>query len=265
MATATDFAFIGCGNMGMAILRGALRAGEVRAEGTLVVEALPERRAEAAALGVRVTSAPEDARAARSLILAVKPQHFEGIAPALRVPVPRLVVSVMAGWSAASLSRALGGARVVRAMPNLPAQIGLGVTALAPAADVAAEDAARVERLFTGVGQTVRVREADLDAVTAVSGSGPAYLFLLAEAEIAAARGLGLEERAARELVTRTILGAATLLAQDDRTPEAWRAAVTSKGGTTEAALRVFEDAGLGAMVARALQAARDRAAELGR
>jgi pyrroline-5-carboxylate reductase len=251
--------------MGMAVLRGALAAGALRAADTLVVEASAERRAEAAALGARTSADPAEAAEARALLLAVKPQHFEHVAPALRAAPLRLVVSVMAGWSIATLGRMLGGARVVRAMPNLPAQIGLGVTALAAGGDMPAAMLAEVERLFGCVGRTLRVREEDLDAVTAVSGSGPAYLFLLAEAEIAAAIGMGLDPDAARALVTETLLGAATMLARGPHAAGDLRAAVTSRGGTTEAAVRVLEDARFREGIARALAAARDRAAELGR
>jgi len=123
---------------------------------------------------------------------------------------------------------------------------------------------ALVERLFGGVGRTVRVREDQLDAVTAVSGSGPAYLFLLAEAEVAAAEALGFDARTARALVTGTIEGAAAMLAASAESPAALRAQVTSKGGTTEAALAVFERDGFMPMVQRALEAARDRGAALG-
>ncbi len=275
--------------MGMAVLRGALQQGVVKAAETLVVDASADRRAEARSLGAAVSESVEDARLMPRIMLAVKPQSFAGVAAALRggdgsggragavarasagavtgasaSPLAdRLVISVMAGWSSASIAIALGDARVVRTMPNLPAQIGLGMTAIAPAADVAPEDLAFVERLFEGVGRTIRVHEDQLDAVTAVSGSGPAYLFLLAEAEIAAAKRLGLDGHTAHALVTQTLLGASTMLSRSAQSAAELRAAVTSKGGTTEAALREFEAANLRDTVNQALTAARDRAAEL--
>ncbi|MBL9141460.1 MAG: pyrroline-5-carboxylate reductase [Phycisphaerae bacterium] len=267
MPSAPTFAFLGCGNMGMAVLRGALHHGVLQAADTLVVDASAERRAEARGLGAHVSDSVHDARSIGRVMLAVKPQHFEAVAAALRgdAPIRRLVISVMAGWSASSIAIALGDASVVRTMPNLPAQIGMGMTAIAAAPDVAPGDLAFIERLFEGVGRTVRVHEDQLDAVTAVSGSGPAYLFLLAEAEIAAAKDLGLDDHTAHALVTQTLLGAATMLSRSVQSPADLRVAVTSKGGTTEAALHVLENARLRETVAHALAAARDRGAALGR
>jgi pyrroline-5-carboxylate reductase len=268
MAQSPAFAFIGCGNMGMAVLRGALSSGALRSHSTLVVEASPERRQQAADLGVKVSDAVRSAAAVPRMVLAVKPQSFEVVAAELqRSPdsTPPLVISIMAGWSAQSIQNALSGARVVRTMPNLPAQIGLGMTGVAPAADVSVEEATFVERLFAGVGRTVRVREDQLNAVTAVSGSGPAYLFLLAEAEIAAGVKLGLDENSARAMVMQTLLGAATMLAAGPHSAEQLRAAVTSKGGTTQAALDVFARRGFTDAVEEAMNAASERGRALGR
>lgn len=270
MSGEPTFAFLGCGNMGMAVLRGALASGALRADTTLVVEASAERRAQAQALGVRTSAGAAGAAGCTQFLLAVKPQHFEAVASELPAAPPlgdgsRLAISLMAGWSSESISSRLGDARVVRTMPNLPAQVGRGVTAIAASILATPDDVALVERLFGGVGRTVRVREDQLDAVTAVSGSGPAYLFLLAEAEVAAAQALGFDAQTARALVTGTIEGAAAMLAASAESPAALRAQVTSKGGTTEAALAVFERDGFMPMVQRALEAARDRGAALGR
>lgn len=254
----------------MAVLRGALDSGALRAASTMVVEASAERRAQAQALGVRTSAGAAGAAGCAQFLLAVKPQHFEALAselPAVSLQGggSRLAISLMAGWSSESISHMLGGARVVRTMPNLPAQIGRGVTAIAASPTASTDDMALVERLFGGVGRTVRVREDQLDAVTAVSGSGPAYLFLLAEAQVAAAEAMGFDSQAARALVAGTIEGAAAILAASAESPAALRAQVTSKGGTTEAALAVFERDGFKPMVQRALEAARDRGAALGR
>ncbi len=268
MAQTPAFAFIGCGNMGMAVLRGALSSGALHSQSTLVVEASSERREQAAELGVQVSHTVSAAATTPRLLLAVKPQAFEDLAAELQRPTgsaPPLVISIMAGWSSQSIQSAIPGARVVRTMPNLPAQIGLGVTGVAPAADVAAEETAFVERLFASVGRTVRVREDQLNAVTAVSGSGPAYLFLLAEAEVQAGVKLGLDEHSARAMVAQTLLGAATMLAVGPHSAEHLRAAVTSKGGTTQAALDVFAQRGFATTVADAMTAASERGRSLGR
>ncbi len=261
------FAFVGCGNLGGAILARAVGSGALDAARTLVCESDPARRAQAAALGARVSADAADARGARTLLLAVKPQSF-GDAAARLAPLPgdALVISVMAGWGSAAIRQALGGAaRVVRAMPNTPVQVGCGMTAIAAGAGALEADVAEAERVFGAVGRTVRIPEELIDAAVAAGGSGPAYLFLLAEAQEAGARALGLDAVTARAMTVQTILGAAQLLAQDGRDAAALRAAVTSKGGTTAAAIAVLEQRGFAQAVADAMRAARDRSAELGK
>jgi pyrroline-5-carboxylate reductase len=262
-----DTAFIGCGNLGMAILSRALRAGVLVPSSTLVVERDAGRRGEAEALGARATMDAADARSARTVVLAVKPQHFEEAARALGALDPdTCVVSVMAGWSSAAIRASLGGAvRVVRAMPNTPAQVGLGMTAIAPGAGARPEDVRAAERLFSAVGAVAEIREEEIDAAVAAVGSAPAYLFLLAEAQVAAARAMGIDADTARTMTAETMLGAATLLARDGRSAGELRAAVTSAGGTTAAAIRVFEERGFAATVAAAMEAARARSVELGK
>lgn len=256
-----DLAVVGCGNMGLAIVRGALAASIVRPERVLVIDASKEARERAAALGVRIASDLTKARGAAHLLLAVKPQSVSDVARSIApLPPSREVVSVVSGWSCARIAAALGMPtpdRVVRAMPNLGASIGRSVTALAGSSDFA-------ERLFRSIGDVVPVPESLLDAVTAVSGSGPAYAFLLAESMIDAARALGFDEPTANRLVIGTLEGAAALLRADDRSPKAWRAAVTSKGGTTEAAARVWNERGVPKAIVDAIRAAHARAGELG-
>jgi pyrroline-5-carboxylate reductase len=264
-ATPFELAVLGFGAMGSAVLRGALAADLVRPESVLVVEPDAARRGQAAELGCRTGADPTDAAAARILLVAVKPQSFAELAPSLRRRARRtLVLSVMAGISGARIAEAVGaGHAVVRAMPNMPARIRCGVTALSTSVGAEEKDLAEAERLFAGVGETVRVPERLLDAVTATSGSGPAYLYLMAEAWETAARDLGLEADVARRLVRGTILGAARLLAEDGADPVSLRAAVTSKGGTTAAAIESLERSGLRAAMRDAIVAAALRAAEL--
>jgi len=260
-------AYVGCGNLGMAILSRAVACGAIEAATTVVVERDAARREQAAALGVRTSDDPADARLAATVVLAVKPQSFAEAARAIgSLGEGQLAVSVMAGHSSSSIRAALGGrVRVVRAMPNTPAQVGMATTAVAAGAGASADDLAQVRRIFGAVGRTVEIPERLMDGAVAVVGSGPAYLFLLAEAEIDAAVAMGIEPGAAREMVTGTLLGAATLLASDGRGAGELRAAVTSAGGTTAAALKVFDERGFAAAVGAAMEAARARSAELSR
>jgi len=262
---------VGFGNLGQAISRGAIASGLAAPSEIGAIDPEPDQRARAAALGLRT---PEVAQVAECeiVLLAVKPQRFAEAASAL-APVAAggpLVVSVMAGIRSEAIRSALGGeARVVRAMPNTPAAIGRGVTAIASDAAVAPSDLAAAEQLFASVGKTVRVAEAHFDAVTAVSGSGPAFLFRFLEAWRAAAEGLGLPEDTARVLARGTLVGAAAMLDETGEEPQVLRARVTSKGGTTAAGLARMEDAtaregGIDALMAETLHAARDRATELG-
>jgi pyrroline-5-carboxylate reductase len=259
--------FVGCGNLGMAILSRAVRAGVLVPAQTVVVEHDAGRRAEAASMGVHATAEGSAARGARTVLLAVKPQHFEDAARAIGpLTDATCVVSVMAGWSSAAIRAALGnGPRVLRAMPNTPAQVGMAMTAIARGAGATTADLAHATRLFSAVGSTCEIREDQIDAAVAAVGSAPAYLFLLAEAQIAAAVRMGIEPETARRMTTQTMLGAATLMATGERTPHELRAAVTSAGGTTAAAVRVFEERGFMGAVGEAMDAARARSAELGR
>jgi pyrroline-5-carboxylate reductase len=205
---------------------------------------------------------------AATWVLAVKPQVLrdmcEALAPLARASRP-LVVSVAAGITVKQLQRWLGGdIAVVRCMPNTPALLGAGVTGLYASPQVDADGRDRAETLLAAAGRTVWLDdEAKMDAVTAVSGSGPAYVFLLAEAMQAAADAEGLPADAARTLVLQTILGAARMLTEGDADATELRRRVTSPGGTTQAAIEVFEAGGFGALVARAIGAATQRGRQL--
>lgn len=197
------------------------------------------------------------------ILLAVKPQVFRGVAAELGDVRSRPVQSVMAGVTTAAIRAALGGgARVVRLMPNTPASVRMGVTGLCAGEGATEEDVARAERLFLAVGDVVRVPEDLMDAVTAVSGSGPAYVFYLAEALESAAINAGLDPPTASRLVRGTLAGAARLLA-DGTDPAALRAAVTSKGGTTQAACEVLDARAVRGAIIEAVRAATARGAVL--
>ena len=202
---------------------------------------------------------------AEAVVLACKPQQFAAITPELAEAARgKLVLSILAGTPLSRLSSKFNHARnVVRTMPNTPGQIGAGVTAFAPLRELSEKDNLIVENTLSSLGNYHEVDEADLDAVTALSGSGPAYVFEFAAALREAAISAGLDEDLADALAIDTLLGAAMLLAESEETPEALRDAVTSPGGTTAAALKVFEDGGFRDLVDRAIAAAKARSLEL--
>ena len=261
-------AFIGGGNMASALIGGLLRSGAVP-ERILIVEPFEAQRQKLAqAFGVQAQAAP-DARlaAASTVVWAVKPQLFaEAAAPCAAHIADALQLSVMAGIRSEAIVKASGAERVVRAMPNTPALIGQGIAGLyaRPAVDAAAR--AGIEALFAPTGASLWVaQEDDLDAVTALSGSGPAYVFYFLEAMVQAAAEMGLSPEQGRLLAQSTFAGAAALAMQSPLSPTALREQVTSKGGTTHAAVTALDAAGVKAAFVKALHAARDRAAELGR
>jgi len=201
------------------------------------------------------------------LVLAVKPQQMQAACQSLRPFVAgQLVISIAAGMRLADISRWLGGhERLVRVMPNTPALIGSGVTGLYALPGVSEAERLGAERIMHAVGSTVWVNdEAQIDAVTAISGSGPAYVFLFIEALQQAAAELGFSPKQVRQLSIETVLGAAKLAERSEEPASALRERVTSKGGTTEAALRVMTERGLKEAVIAGIKAAKERGAELG-
>lgn len=262
-------AFIGGGNMASALIGGLVSAGRAPA-GIAVVEPDPaqrERLLRAHAVSAW-PAADERLAAARTVVWAVKPQFFALAAAPCAAHVARaLQVSVMAGIRSDAIVAASGSARVVRAMPNTPALIGQGIAGLYARPEVDAEGRAQVDALFAPTGAALWVeREDDLDAVTAISGSGPAYVFYFIEAMVQAAVEFGLDADQGRQLAEHTFAGAAALAQRSPASsPQALREQVTSKGGTTHAAISALDAAGVKAAFVRALHAARDRAWELGR
>jgi pyrroline-5-carboxylate reductase len=264
-----EIAFVGGGNMARALIAGLIAAGHPP-ECLGAVEPDAARRAALGSdLGVR-TAATATALVAQAdtVVLAVKPQVLKsvatGLAPLLRRPAP-LVVSIAAGVRLAALRAWLGPQPpLVRCMPNTPALVGAGVTALYAPPTVAPALRARAQQVLAAVGETLWVDDEDaLDAVTAVSGSGPAYFFALMEALEAVGTDLGLSAEVSRTLAVHTARGAGLLAAQGDAGPAALRAQVTSPGGTTEAALRVLASGGFEALLGRAVHAAAARSREL--
>jgi pyrroline-5-carboxylate reductase len=261
--------FLGGGNMASAMIGGLINHGQDIND----IKAVEIDAATAGALTARwklaVHSSLEPAlKDASTLILAVKPQQLPQALAGLPRPDPSLrVISIAAGISTTTLSQLLQGHRnIVRVMPNTPALIQQGVTALYALPEVSAEDRLNAQSLMRSVGSTLWLEKEDqMDAVTAVSGSGPAYVFLLVEAMLAAAQQQGLGADLARTLVLDTVKGAALLAAQSSETPQALRQRVTSKGGTTEAAIGVLEQKGFQQALAEAIAAATQRSQQLGR
>ncbi|MCO5061981.1 MAG: pyrroline-5-carboxylate reductase [Kiritimatiellae bacterium] len=258
--------FIGAGNMAEALVRGLVKSG-VPPQSVTVTDLREERRDYfRASFGVSASADNcEAVRGAGVVVLAVKPQQFAAVLESLKGAAPgALIISIAAGITTGRIEAALGsGTRVVRVMPNTPALVGAGVSALCAGASAGSDDLAVAERLLAAVGATVRVEEAQMDAVTAVSGSGPAYIFRVMEAMEQAGVALGLSAGVARELVLGTVLGAARLAQESGRAPSELREQVTSKGGTTEAALRVLNERDLVGAFSAALAAAAARSREL--
>jgi len=266
---------VGGGKMGGALLGGLLRAGWAGAEDLAVLEPLPERRAEleAAHPGLRAYAAPEpgllDEGGGDRLtgaVLAVKPDAAEGAARALGATGVTRVLSIVAGVSAARLEVALGGEPVVvRAMPNAPALVEAGVTAMAGGSFATSRDLAWAEHVLSAVGAVVRLPERLLDAVTGLSGSGPAYFFLVVEALVEAGVQMGLSRQDSRTFVVETMAGSAALLKETGQEPEALRAMVTSPAGTTAAGIRTLEARAVRSAFMEAVAAATERARNMHR
>lgn len=257
---------VGCGNMGEAYARSFRKYGLVKAEDLLLVVRSDARQDRLALLG-KVTTAITPAIGASDLVIvAVKPQDFGTIAPDLSNSLrpEQVVLSIMAGITIDRLRTGLRHATVVRAMPNSPAQIGLGITAYATGRDLSMMQTLAVEQLLNSTGRAVHLAdESLLDAVTALSGSGPAYFFHIIRSMIDSGVRAGLEPHVANALVKQTMLGSYHLLEHADHTPEELIRAVTSKGGTTEAAFKVLLSEDLAGTLDRAIAAATTRAKEL--
>lgn len=260
-------AFIGGGNMAQAMLSGWLRQGVPAAQIHVVEPLAPTRQQLQQAHGVHChASADALPGDTRLLVWAIKPQVFEEVASPLAGRFGHaLHLSVAAGVRSDSMARWLQSERIVRAMPNTPALVGLGQTGLFARAAVHAPERDHIEQLMQAIGQTIWVaQETLLDAVTAVSGSGPAYVFYFIEAMVSAGVRMGLSAEQAHQLAVGTFVGAAELARSSNDSPAVLRDKVTSKGGTTYAAISRMQSDGLADLIAAALQAAHQRSIELG-
>jgi len=260
--------FIGTGNMGEALIRGLLRAGVAEPAQVLGSDPRPERRAELVEkYGFRATADNREvAREADILVLSVKPQVMERVLEEIgpTIHAHALVVSIAAGVPIAAIESRLPQARVIRTMPNTPALVGAGATAIAMGGHATDADVEAARRIFDSVGMTVVLDEAQMDAVTGLSGSGPAYMFLIIEALSDAGVKVGLSRHHAQALAAQTVLGSAKLLIETNEHPGRLKDMVTSPGGTAIAGLHTLEAGGLRTTLMDAVEAATKRSRELG-
>lgn len=259
--------FIGAGNMAEAIARGAIEKGVLTAEAMIASDPSEERRAVFESLGIRVVQSNAEVIAlSGQVMLAIKPQVMTALAGELAEHGrdDQVLISIMAGIGSAKLCEAVGKpARVVRVMPNTPMMVGLGMSGVSVGVHAKPGDEALAMKLFGAAGEVVWVDEKLMDAVTAVSGSGPAYVYYLAEAMQQAAEDMGLGEHA-RLFVSQTLVGAARMLMDSPDSAAELRRKVTSPGGTTAAAIDHMETSNVGRIVADAVKVAEARGKELG-
>ncbi len=262
--------FLGAGQMATALASGWTKAGLLDAKRSLAADPIPEARTKfQTATGIKaVASNPEVLAACDVLVLAVKPQVMEQVLAEVKpaVRASHLVVSIAAGVTLPTLGDHLGDkARLVRVMPNTPCLVGASATGFAPGANATPDDAALVERLFGAVGVAYRVPEHLLDAVTGLSGSGPAFVYLFIEALTDGGVKCGLPRTIAQALAAQTVFGAAKMVLETGQHPGALKDAVASPGGTTIAGLHALEQAAFRAAAMSAVEAATKRAQELGK
>ena len=259
--------FIGAGKMATAIAGGLLKS-DTFTPGNICAADISEnaRKAFTEKTGIQCSESPDAFLGnADIIILAVKPQYArEAVEPIAKKCADKLIISIAAGLTLASLTAWFGHKRIVRTMPNTPLMVGCGATVYAPADDVSAGDCENTEKIFRASGIVYRVQENAIDAVTAVSGSGPAYIFEIMDSMKEAGIECGLSEELALILTAQTVKGAGEMILQSMGTPCELRKAVTSPGGTTEAALKVMDSGGFRELMKKAVKAAYNRSLELG-
>lgn len=261
-------AFIGCGNMGSALISGTLSSGLISKDKVLVTDIRPERLEYIREReGISITEKNREAvEKSDVIVLAVKPQVIGKVLSEIRdvVTGDKVIISIAAGITTGFIEEALGKeVPVVRVMPNTPCLVKTGASGISPGKYAGEQEETIAEEMFRGVGIVVKVPEQMLDAVTALSGSGPAYIFYIIESLIEAGMEMGLSEDDARKLVSQTVLGAARMFVETGESPQVLRAKVTSPGGTTEAALKYLEEKGFQKILIAAVKEAAKRSKEL--
>lgn len=269
MAKRKTIGVIGCGNMGEAIIAQSLK----RKEYSFAIFEKDKLKEAFASRIYRIKTAENIADLVKKsdiIIIAVKPQDMDTVLDEVRAAIEKhkkikiLFISIAAGITTKYIQNRLGKIRIIRAMPNIPAQIGKGITALVKGRFAALKDMRTAEKIFKAVGETIIIdKEGLIDVVTALSGSGPAYLFFIFAELLAAAEGLGLDKKMANKFIYHTIIGSMDLLNKKKFDAQSLINKVASKGGTTEAALKIFVDKGLSRIISEAMLAAHKRAKEL--
>lgn len=259
-------AIIGCGNMGLTYARSFLQYKLVQKEDLLLIEKNADLKERLAGFGNVVSEIDERIKKQDTIILAVKPQDSKSVYPELKkyLDPQQLLISIMAGIPLKILEENLGHQNLIRAMPNTPAQLGMGITGFSAGKHTKIQSILKADNLLNATGKTIFLEdESLLDAVTALSGSGPAYFYYIVDAMICAGIQMGLEEPVAALLVKQTMNGAFHLMNNSDQSLQELINAVKSKGGTTEAALNVFSEKNLSEIIQSGLFAAENRAKEL--
>ena len=261
-------AFIGCGNMGSVLISGTLKSGLISKDKVLVTDIRPERLEYIREReGISITEKNREAvEKSDVIVLAVKPQVIGKVLSEIRdvVTGDKVIISIAAGITTGFIEEALGKeVPVVRVMPNTPCLVKTGASGISTGKYAGEQEETIAEEMFRGVGIVVKVPEQMLDAVTALSGSGPAYIFYIIESLIEAGMEMGLSEDDARKLVSQTVLGAARMFVETGESPQVLRAKVTSPGGTTEAALKYLEEKGFQKILIAAVKEAAKRSKEL--
>jgi pyrroline-5-carboxylate reductase len=259
---------IGCGNMGLVYARAFLRYNIVRTEELMLVEKNESRKDELLKMNIGEVVLPGDPKISESelIILAVKPQDFVSLAPQIKAVLKpgTIVLSIMAGITIAQLENLLAHKTIIRAMPNSPVETGMGMTGFSAHPDVTMQQVRKVENVLATTGRTAYFENEELlNAVTALSGSGPAYFYYILRAMIDAGKEMGMDEVTATTLVKQTMLGSFHLVNNATKSFDELIKTVASKGGTTEAALKVFEEHGLHKAIVDGLLAAEKRGSEL--
>ncbi len=261
-------AIIGCGNMGMAFANSFVQYNLVNASDLLLIEKNAERGAvlQAQKAGVVVDTISSKIQEVDLIILSVKPQDFQSVAAEIKnfIKENQVVLSIMAGITIGKIQESLGHTAIIRAMPNTPAMLGQGMTAFVSADDIETKTILKIENLINSTGRAIYLDSEELiDGVTGLSGSGPAYFYYIVKAMVQAGEEMGFDHKMASMLVKQTLLGAYHLMQTSNKSLDELIQAVASKGGTTEAALKIFEEKGVAEGLKKGIIAAKDRAKEL--
>lgn len=256
--------FIGGGRMAEALINGLISSGALKPEQVLFSDIDPERSGHISKkYGAKAASAAEIVRGSEAVVLAVKPQVVPDVIKGLSFSKEKLLISIAAGITIGFLEKAFPGVAVIRSMPNNPALVGAGITALARGEHVSDEQLALASRIFGSVGEVVMVKEKDMDAVTGLSGSGPAYVYLMIEALAEAGKKLGLDPATAEKLALETVSGAARTMKETKKSAKELREMVTSPGGTTLEGLKVLEKMRFAEALVEAVAAAAKKSKKL--